>query len=108
MYLIVKLRFGLLFKYFPQHKALCSYFAVIPEIPKQRVGSLGQNPQALVWKWRQNSTFDIKIPTVNAPESTNKVFVFKLTIEDFFKNHSELIGSKFLPLALIKSAAFFL
>ena len=32
MYLVVKLRFGFLFKYFHQHKALCSYFAVIPEI----------------------------------------------------------------------------
>ena len=34
MYLIVKFRFGFLLKYFPQHKALCSYFAVISEIPK--------------------------------------------------------------------------
>ena len=34
MYLIVKLRFGFLFKYFCQQKALCSYFAVIPEIPQ--------------------------------------------------------------------------
>ena len=36
MHLVVKLRFGFLFKYFPQHKALCSYFAVIPEIPKTK------------------------------------------------------------------------
>ena len=35
MYLIVKLRFGFLFKYLPQHKALCSYFEVIPEIPQR-------------------------------------------------------------------------
>ena len=34
MYLVVKLRFGFLCRYFPQHKALCSYFAVIPEIPQ--------------------------------------------------------------------------
>ena len=34
MYLVVKLRFGLRFKYFPQHMALCSYFTVIPEIPQ--------------------------------------------------------------------------
>ena len=34
MYLIVKLRFGFLFKHFPKHKALCLYFMVIPEIPK--------------------------------------------------------------------------
>ena len=32
MYLVIKLRFGFLFKNFLQHKALCSYFAVIPEI----------------------------------------------------------------------------
>ena len=34
MYLIVKLKFGFPFKYFSQQKALCSYFALIPEIPK--------------------------------------------------------------------------
>ena len=104
MYLILKLRFGSLFKCFPHHKALCSYFAVIPEIPKQRVCSSDQNPQALVWKWRLNFTFKIDIATVNAPASTNKV---KLSIEDYFQNHSELIGSKFLPLATMKSVAFF-
>ena len=32
MYLAEKLRFGFLFKYFPQQKALCSYSVVIPEI----------------------------------------------------------------------------
>ena len=32
--------------------------------PKQRLCSLGRNPQALVWKWRQNSTLNIDIPTV--------------------------------------------
>ena len=98
---------GFLFKYFPQHKALFSYFAVIPEIPKRRVCTLGQTPQALVWKWRQNFTFKINIPSVNAPTSTNKVFIFKLTIEDYYKNDSELIGSNFLLLAPIKSVAFF-
>ena len=34
-------------------------------------------------------TFEINIPSVNAPASTNKVFIFKLTVEDYFKNHSE-------------------
>ena len=34
MYSIVNVRLGFLFKYFPQHKASCSYFAVIPEIPQ--------------------------------------------------------------------------
>ena len=34
MYLVLTLRFGFVFDYFPQHEALCSYFAVIPEIPQ--------------------------------------------------------------------------
>ena len=34
MYLIVKIRSGFLFSYFPQHKALYSYFSEIPEIPQ--------------------------------------------------------------------------
>ena len=34
MYLILKLKFGFLVKYFPQHMALCSYFVIIPEIPQ--------------------------------------------------------------------------
>ena len=79
MYLIVKLRFGFLFKYFPQHMALCSYFAVIPRFPKQHVCSLGQNSQALVRKWKQNFTFKINIPTVNAPASSNKDY-FKIIL----------------------------
>ena len=69
---------------------------------------LRQNPKALLWKWRQNWTFNIKIPTLNAPISTNKVFIFKLTIEDNLKNYFGLIRSKFLSLSLIKSVAFFL
>ena len=32
MYLIVKIRSGFLFSYFRQHKALCPYFSVMPEI----------------------------------------------------------------------------
>ena len=61
--------------------------------------------QARVWKWRQNFTFKINIPTVYEPASTNKVFIFKLIVEESFKDHFELIGSKFLPLAPIKSVA---
>ena len=48
-------------------------------------GSLGQNSQVLAWKWWQNFTFKIIIPTLNAPASTNKAFIFKLTIEDYSK-----------------------
>ena len=105
MYLIVKLRFGFLFRYSPQHKASRS----LRRFPKQSVCSFGQNPQALAWtwKWRQNFTLKTNIPTVNALGSTNRVFICKITIEDYFNNHSELTGSKFLPLAPIKSVAFF-
>ena len=46
--------------------------------------------------------------SLNTPASSNKVFIFKLTIEDHFKkSNSKVIGSKFLPLAQIKSVAFF-
>ena len=102
----MKLRFGFLFKYFPQDKTLCSHFAGNSGVPQTAHLQFRQNPQALVWKWRQNFTFKINIPAVNAPASNNKSFIFKLTIEDYFRNHSELIGSKFLQLALIKSVAF--
>ena len=108
MYLVVKLRFECLLNYFPQHEALCSNFVIIPEIPQTARSQFDQNPQALVWTWRQNFTFKINILTVNVPASTDKVFIFKLAIEDHVKNHSELIGSKFLQLSPIKSVAFFL
>ena len=85
MYLVVKSRYGFLFKYFPQHKPLRSSFAVILEIPQTARLQFRPNPQAQVWKWRQNFTFKINIPTVNALASTNKVFIYKLTIEDYFK-----------------------
>ena len=35
--------------------------------------------------------FNIKVPTLNAPISTNNVFTFKLTIEDYLKSYSGLI-----------------
>ena len=77
------------------------------EIPLNSAFVVRPNPKALVWKWRQNCTFKINIPILNAPISTNKVFIFKLTIEDYLKNYFGLIGSKFLSLSLIKSVAFF-
>ena len=52
--------------------------------------------------------FQYKYPTFNAPISANKVFLFKLTVEDYFKNYFELIRSKLLSLSLINSVAFFL
>ena len=44
----------------------------------------------------------LNIPTVNAPASTNMVFIFKLTIGDYFNNYSE-----FLPLAQSNLLRFF-
>ena len=49
--------------------------------PKQRVNSLGQNPKALVFRWRRIRTLKFNILTINALISTNKVFLFKLTIK---------------------------
>ena len=46
MHLVVNLRFGFLFKYFPQDDALCSYFAVVPEIPRGKPTSSGLEVQA--------------------------------------------------------------
>ena len=63
-------------------------------------------PKDIVWKWRQNWTLKIDIPTLNAPISTKKVFIFKLTIENYCKNYSGLIRSKFLSLSPMKSVAF--
>ena len=97
MCLIVKLWFGFHFKYFLQHKA-CSCFAAIPEISQIARLQFRPNPEALLWKWRQNFSFKINIPTVNSLASTSKVFIFKLNIENYFKTNSALIGSKFLPL----------
>ena len=107
MYLIVKLRFGFLFKYFPQHEALYSYIEVIPEIPQTAHLQFRPNPTSSGLEVEAKFTFKINIPTVNVPAPTNKVFIFKLTIDDCFRNHSNFIGSKFLPLALITSVAFF-
>ena len=45
--------------------------------------------------------------TLNASISTNKVSIFKLTIEDLFQGYFRLIGATILALALIKSVTFF-
>ena len=65
---------------------LLCYFYDRGDSPKQRVCSIGQNLKALVWRWREIWTFKINISTLNAPMSTNMLFIFKLTIEDYFKN----------------------
>ena len=46
-----------------------------------RVRCLGQNLQALASIRRQIWTFKIKMPALNVPISTNKVSIFKLTME---------------------------
>ena len=81
---------------------------ITKEIPLNSVFAVRPKSESSGLKWRQDWTFNINIPTLNAPISTNKVFIFKLTIEDYFKNPFGLIRSKFLSLSLIKSVAFFL
>ena len=56
------------------------------EIPLNSAFAVRPKSEALVWKWMRNWTFNINIPTLNAPISTNMVFTFKLTIEDYSKN----------------------
>ena len=46
--------------------------------------------------------------SLNAPLSTNKVSIFKLTIKDKFNDYFCLIRDKFFALALIISVTFFL
>ena len=75
--------------------------------PKQCTCKLGQTRKAQVWRWRQGWIYKINIPTSSASVSTNEVLVFKLTIKDCSEGYQEQIRSKFLPLALIKSIAFF-
>ena len=73
----MKLRFEFLFKYFLQHKALCSYFAVIPEIPQTAFLQSRPIPTSSGLEVDPSKVkvdpFKINIPIVNAPASTNKV-----------------------------------
>ena len=50
----------------------------------------------------------MKISSLNAPISANKVSFFMLTIEEYFKDYFRLIQAKTLALAMIKSVTFFL
>ena len=50
----------------------------------------------------------IKISSLNAPISANKVSMFKLTIEELFRDYFRLIQAKSLALAMTKSVTFFL
>ena len=68
----------------------------------------GGNAKALVWRWRQICPLKINISTLKAPVSTNKVSVFKLTIEVCFKNVFGLIHAKLSSLGSTKSVYFFL
>ena len=52
--------------------------------------------------------FVLKISSLNAPISANKVSMFKLTIEEQFKDYFRLIQAKSLTPAIIKSVTFFL
>ena len=75
--------------------------------PKQRVGNLGQNPTALVLRWRQSWSFKFNIFIVNALISINKVSVAMLTIKACSENNFGLIQAKFSWVALIKFVTFF-
>ena len=50
----------------------------------------------------------IKISSLNAQISANKVSMLKLTFEESFKDYFRLIQAKSLTLAMIKSVTFFL
>ena len=50
----------------------------------------------------------MKISSFNAPISANKVSIFKLAIEEWFKDYFRLIQAKSLALAMIKSVTFFM
>ena len=69
---------------------------------------LGQSAKALVWRWRQICPLKIDIFTLSAPNSTNKVSMFKLAIEVCFENHFGLIHAIFLSLGSTKSGYFLL
>ena len=68
---------------------------------------LGPNAKALVSRWRQICPLKINIFTLNAPISTNKVSMFKLSIEVCFENNFGSIHAIFLLLGLTKSVYFF-
>ena len=76
------------------------------KIPVNRAFPVRPKFESSGLEWRQSWTFNVNVPTLNAPISTNKVFIFKLSIEDYFKNYFGLIRSKFLSLSLIKSVVF--
>ena len=70
-----------------------------------RIG-LGQNVKALVWRGRQICPLKTNIFTLDAPISTNEVYVFKLAIEVYSDNHFGLIHAIFLSLGSTKSVHF--
>ena len=78
-----RVRFGFLSRVFPKNESSCVCTSLsFRRFHNKRVNSVGQNPTALVWRWRQVQTFEIKMSTLNAPISPNKVSIFEVTIED--------------------------
>ena len=80
---------------------------MIKEIPLNSAFVVRPKSKSSSLEVRRNFTFKIDIPTLDAPISTNKAFIFKLTIEDYFKNYFGLIGSKFLRFLLGHPVEFY-
>ena len=68
---------------------------------------LGQKRQSYGKEVEANLSFKINIFTLNAPISVNEVSMFKLAIEECFKNHFDLMHAVLLSLGSTKSVYFF-
>ena len=68
------------------------------ELPLGNVFPVNPKPESSGLKVEGNRTFQVNIPSFDAPISTNKAFIFKLTIEDYPAHYCRLIGFKFLLL----------
>ena len=55
---------------------------ILEEMPQNFAFVLWQNPKSSGLEVKEICTFKIKMTTLNAPISTNKVSIFKLTTED--------------------------
>ena len=72
---------------------------VLKTLPKVEYRSSNSDADA-------NSIYEVQICTRIAPILTNKVLMFKLTIEEHFESDWPLIKAKFTSLELTKSAHF--
>ena len=91
MDLIAKLKFGFLFKYFPQHKAACSYFVVIPEIFQTARLQLRPTPTSSAFEAEANLNFQDKYSYSRTTNFNKQGIYLEVTIDDYFLNYSGLI-----------------